>query len=108
MNDMPSLHRLDTPVSGQELHPDNLFFAETLLERYREDPESVPPAWADYFRSLEGAPRRERRRSMDRPDLAHEQLQIRVLQFINSYRYLGHFGARLDPLERELRSLPWS
>ncbi|WP_018868112.1 MULTISPECIES: 2-oxoglutarate dehydrogenase E1 component [unclassified Thioalkalivibrio] len=107
MNDMPSLHRLDTPVSGQELHPDNLLFAETLLERYREDPESVPPAWADYFRSLEGARRRERRRrSSDRPDLAHEQLQIRVLQFINSYRYLGHFGARLDPLEREAPEPP--
>ncbi|WP_017925648.1 2-oxoglutarate dehydrogenase E1 component [Thioalkalivibrio sp. HL-Eb18] len=107
MNDMPSLHRLDTPVSGQELHPDNLLFAETLLERYREDPESVPPAWADYFRSLESAPRRERRRrSSDRPDLAHEQLQIRVLQFINSYRYLGHFGARLDPLEREAPEPP--
>ncbi|WP_038052495.1 2-oxoglutarate dehydrogenase E1 component [Thioalkalivibrio sp. ALJ1] len=102
MNEMPSRHRLDSPVSGQELHPDNLAFAEGLLESYREDPDSVPPAWADYFRSLEGAARPERRRrSTDRPDLAHEQLQIRVLQFINAYRYLGHFGARLDPLERE-------
>jgi len=102
MNEMPSRHRLDSPVSGQELHPDNLAFAEDLLERYQDDPDSVPPAWADYFRSLEGAPRPERRRrSTDRPDLAHEQLQIRVLQFINAYRYLGHFGARLDPLERE-------
>ncbi|MGM0552336.1 MAG: 2-oxoglutarate dehydrogenase E1 component [Pseudomonadota bacterium] len=102
MNEMPSRSRLDSPVSGQELHADNLAFAETLLERYHEDPDSVPAAWADYFRSLDTAPREERRRrSTDRPDLAHEQLQIRVLQFINAYRYLGHFGARLDPLERE-------
>ncbi|WP_018871685.1 2-oxoglutarate dehydrogenase E1 component [Thioalkalivibrio sp. ALJ16] len=107
MNELPSRHRLDTPVSGQELHPDNLAFAEGLLERFHADPDSIPPAWADYFRSLEGTPRPERRRrSTDRPDLAHEQLQIRVLQFINAYRYLGHFGARLDPLEREAPEPP--
>lgn len=102
MNEMPSRYRLDSPVSGQELHPDNLAFAEDLEARYHEDPASVPPAWADYFRSLERTPVVERRRrTTDRPDLTHERLQIHVLQFINAYRYLGHFGARLDPLERE-------
>ncbi|WP_018868961.1 2-oxoglutarate dehydrogenase E1 component [Thioalkalivibrio sp. ALgr3] len=114
MNDMSSRHRLDQPVSGQDPHPDNLAFAETLLERFREDPSSVPAAWADYFRALEDAapqaraPARgeERRRHTDRPDLEHERLQIRVLQFINAYRYLGHFGARLDPLEREAPVAP--
>ena len=106
MNDMPSRYRPTSPVSGQDLHPDSLAFAESLLDRYRTDPGSVPPAWADYFRSLEQAARQQPRYPCERPDLEHERLQIRVLQFINAYRYLGHFGARLDPLHRNTPEQP--
>ena len=106
MNDMPSRYRPTSPVSGQDLHPDSLAFAESLLDHYRTDPGSVPAAWADYFRSLEQGVRQQPRYPCERPDLEHERLQIRVLQFINAYRYLGHFGARLDPLHRNTPEQP--
>lgn len=85
-------------------------FAEVLYEQYLQEPTAVPAAWADYFSALDRASSfGPRRRSTDRDrieELNLERLQVRVLQYINSYRFLGHFAAHLDPLGRVKPQLP--
>jgi 2-oxoglutarate dehydrogenase E1 component len=93
-----------------DLHPDSMAFAEGLFERYLADPDSVPATWADYFSALDREPGLRRGSGdsdcIEPRDLQLERLQVRVLQFINSYRFLGHFAARLDPLGRAIPDLP--
>lgn len=106
MNEPPSRQQALTILRRMDLHPDSMAFAEQLFERYLADPESVPPTWADYFGALERDPGpTPRRRMTDQDcieirDLQLERVQVRVLQYINSHRFLGHFAARLDPLGR--------
>ena len=106
MNEPPSRQQALTILRRMDLHPDSMAFAEELFERYLADPESVPPTWADYFDALERDPGpTPRRRMTDQDcieirDLQLERVQVRVLQYINSHRFLGHFAARLDPLGR--------
>ncbi len=112
MNEPPSSQQSLTMLRRMDLHPDSMAFAEELFERYLSDPESVPATWADYFGALDRDPGpTPRRRMTDRDcieirDLQLERLQVRVLQYINSYRFLGHFNARLDPLRRMDPELP--
>jgi len=99
----------------------NSAYLEALYEQYLQDPDSVPDAWRTYFASL---PRvdghsvdaihsevREffRHHSSENPVTAavakadrqardHDRKQVRVLQLINAYRFLGHLKADLDPL----------
>ena len=104
MNEPPSRQQNLTMLRCMDLHPDSMAFAEDLFERYLENPDSVPATWADYFGALgRDAGPTPRRRVTDRDciearDLELERLQVRVLQYINSYRFLGHFAAQLDPL----------
>jgi 2-oxoglutarate dehydrogenase E1 component len=92
-----------------DLHPDSMAYAEELFERYRADPESVPAAWADYFGAIRRAPLvtgDDGCDCIDEHDLTLERLQVRVLQYINAHRFLGHFAARLDPLGRDASEPP--
>ncbi|WP_043739925.1 2-oxoglutarate dehydrogenase E1 component [Thioalkalivibrio nitratireducens] len=109
MNEPPSRQRSLGMLRRMDLHPDSLAFAEALFERYRNDPDAVPAAWADYFGALqrETAPSASAAGDcIDERDLQLERLQVRVLQYINAYRFLGHFAARLDPLQRNLPETP--
>ncbi len=106
MNEPPSRQQTVAMLRRMDLHPDSMAFAEDLFERYRTNPESVPASWADYFSALESDPGSVSGRpgissdANESRDLHLERLQVRVLQYINSFRFLGHFAASLDPLGR--------
>jgi 2-oxoglutarate dehydrogenase E1 component len=110
MNEPPSRQQTLAMLRRMDLHPDSMAFAEALFERYRTDPESVPAAWADYFEAIERTPPPRTgstgRDCVNEHDLELERLQVRVLQYINAHRFLGHFAARLDPLLRTTQEPP--
>lgn len=91
-------------------------FVETLYEQYLADPASVSSEWRGYFDALPAwdAPTEEQPHapiqhafealpkaiSQAAPDADYERRQIKVLQLINAYRFLGVRVANLDPLNR--------
>ncbi|MDE2365482.1 MAG: 2-oxoglutarate dehydrogenase E1 component [Betaproteobacteria bacterium] len=95
----------------------NAPFIEGLYEAYRQNPDSVPPEWHEYFDQLQrteapahpasqvlpGMPRQPAARgsTQDELALAVERKQIAVLQLINAYRFLGVRHADLDPLKHQ-------
>ncbi len=111
------------------LDGDNAFYIESLYESYLKDPVSVPLEWQRYFASMpsesgpsgaDAGPRHGEVRAQFRnyrpralPEitepsqqpaaLGQERKQVRVLQLINAYRFLGHMAARVNPLEEERR-----
>ncbi len=103
--------RATTPLSGG-----NAGFMESYYEQYLLDPNSVEPAWRDYFRTLNGGgreiahgPIREAfvyRGVVPRPhavargalDAEAANKQAAVLRLLNYYRVRGHQAANLDPL----------
>ncbi|MGH8530267.1 MAG: 2-oxoglutarate dehydrogenase E1 component [Nevskiales bacterium] len=103
--------RASTPLSGG-----NAGFVESYYEQYLLDPNSVDPAWRDYFRTLNGGgtdiahgPIRET--FVDRGGAVRTRVvaggtldadaankQAAVLRLLNYYRVRGHQAANLDPL----------
>ncbi|MDR2000008.1 MAG: 2-oxoglutarate dehydrogenase E1 component [Zoogloeaceae bacterium] len=104
----------------------NAPFMEDLYERYLENPGSVEPAWRDYFEKLGTLPgvgqssapdvshapviasfaQRAKEGTLQAPSRASNQQnekQVKVLQLINAYRFLGNRWAQLDPLKRHER-----
>lgn len=98
----------------------NANYVEALYDSYLRDPNTVPEEWRNYFDSLPQVPnvmvqdvphstireqflqigQQQRWTAVpQRVDREHQQLQVRVLQLIDSYRHRGHQKARLDPLE---------
>lgn len=112
MNEPPSRKRILPSLSRRDLHPENVAYVEALYAQYHSDPTLIPAPWVDYFAAIEQstAERSVTPGGGDTPctsaDLQLERLQVRVLQYINSYRFLGHFGAYLDPLGRVKPELP--
>jgi 2-oxoglutarate dehydrogenase E1 component len=96
---LPDVHQ-DTVLDG-----DNTVYLESLYEAYQQDPQSVSGKWKDYFKSMASSVRPPV--SRPDPDNVAQQAQtrldsskqIQVLQLINSYRFLGHFRARTNPLD---------
>ncbi|MDA1229153.1 MAG: 2-oxoglutarate dehydrogenase E1 component [Planctomycetota bacterium] len=116
------------PGQPQENHPvkvefvlgaQNLEFAESQLENYLRDRNSVSPDWRDYFDDLKVVDSGLTPESMDVPFQAESifrrstalrvdpsmsdaiVLQERLDQLIRSYRVRGHIIARIDPLNAE-------
>ena len=107
-------------ISNSYLFGGNMPFVEDLYENYINNPASVPDNWRSYFDSLQNLPG-------DGPDVAHSPIiasfaerakqgvsraavstvsdgrQIKVLQMITAYRFLGNRWAQLDPLKRAER-----
>ncbi|MGB7992108.1 MAG: 2-oxoglutarate dehydrogenase E1 component, partial [Candidatus Methylophosphatis roskildensis] len=107
-------------ISNSYLFGGNMPFVEELYENYINNPASVPDNWRSYFDSLQNLPG-------DGPDVAHSPIiasfaerakqgvsraavstvsdgrQIKVLQMITAYRFLGNRWAQLDPLKRAER-----
>ncbi len=109
------------------LDGDNAFYLEALYESYLRDPLSVPAEWQSYFAALAA----EQGATVDKPlhvatrahfrdyrpkplpempettlqrvAADHEHKQVRVLQLINAFRFLGHLAARVNPLEEDRR-----
>lgn len=85
-------------------------YAEELLERFRQDPNAVPPGFRDWFAqapdsgrstgALPGMPpgRLFQGPATPCPDVDMLVLQDRVDQLVRSFRVRGHLVAELDPL----------
>src|SRR5689334_13562093 len=96
----------------------SLEFVEALYADFLRDPESVPPDWQNYFRSLadgNGSSPRPILGPSFKPwsifnppaaggngavteEVATALLQERVDQLIRNYRVRGHMAAQIDPL----------
>ncbi|OBS08381.1 2-oxoglutarate dehydrogenase E1 component [Acidihalobacter prosperus] len=106
------------------LYGSNADYLEALYETYLQSPDGVPQAWRRYFDALprvDGhahdvahAPIRALFVRSDRhpgghsaqPSASGIAKQLRVLQLINAYRFLGHRAADIDPLELHSASRP--
>ncbi|HEX8964516.1 MAG TPA: 2-oxoglutarate dehydrogenase E1 component [Rhodocyclaceae bacterium] len=112
-------------LSNSYLFGANAPFIEELYENYLVNPGAVEPAWRDYFDKLSNLPGAG---NYTGPDVAHmpvinsfairakegtlhtpprstapNEAQVKVLQLINAYRFLGNRWANLDPLKRQER-----
>ena len=102
----------------------NAPFIEDLYETYLDNPGTVTPAWRDYFDKLQNLPgagsdaapdvahapvvasfaQRAKQGTLRRaPTPAADPRQVKILQMINAYRFLGNRWAQLDPLKRTER-----
>ncbi|MFA4969241.1 MAG: 2-oxoglutarate dehydrogenase E1 component, partial [Sulfuritalea sp.] len=116
-------------LSNSYLFGSNTPYIEALYDAYLANPASVEPAWRDYFDKLATLPGAG---NYTGPDVAHYPIitsfaqrakegtlqassraassdgkQVKVLQMINAYRFLGNRWAQLDPLKRSERpSIP--
>ena len=112
-------------IANSYLFGTNAPFIEELYEAYLANPGAVEPAWRDYFDRLAQLPGAG---NYSGPDVAHapvinsfairakegtlyrppttgsnNEKQVKVLQLITAYRFLGNRWANLDPLRRQDR-----
>ncbi len=111
-------------LANSYLYGANAPFIEDLYETYLGNPGAVTPAWRDYFDKLQNLPGAGAGTALD---VAHGPIiasfaqrakqgslhagaapaadarQVKVLQLINAYRFLGNRWAQLDPLKRTER-----
>jgi 2-oxoglutarate dehydrogenase E1 component len=113
-------------LSNSYLFGSNTPYIEELYDAYLANPSSVEPAWRDYFDKLALLPGAG---NYTGPDVAHYPVitsfaqrakegtlqpprqaaadadgkQVKVLQLINAYRFLGNRWAQIDPLKRSER-----
>lgn len=112
-------------LSNSYLFGSNVPYIEELYEAYLANPGAVEPAWRDYFEKLSVLPGAG---NYTGPDVAHHPVivsfaqraregtlqapapatavdgkQVKVLQLINAYRFLGNRWAQIDPLKRSER-----
>jgi 2-oxoglutarate dehydrogenase E1 component len=102
----------------------NAGFIEDLYEKFLSDPSGVDPAWADYFKRLQGSgadiahgPIRERllarlnsRSSSSAASGARSEASAKqgaVSRLIQVYANRGHLVANLDPLGLQQRAKPY-
>jgi len=97
----------------------NLSYVESLYLEYQKSPESVTPAWRDYFRNLSAAqaahdgeidvfraPRPGNGSVVSPVELDYAILQERVDRLIRNYRVMGHYAADIDPLGQPRVKVP--
>ncbi|MDX5363526.1 MAG: 2-oxoglutarate dehydrogenase E1 component [Pseudazoarcus pumilus] len=107
--------------STSYLFGSNAPFVEELYESYLADPASVSESWREYFDKLQAQAgpavrdvahspvveafaqlaKQPRMRTVSAGD--DDKLQVKTLQLINAYRFLGNRWANLDPLKRTER-----
>ena len=97
----------------------NLAYMESMLEKYLDNPQSVPEEWQTFFRSNEYSEsttvnpkehveirenlKKYRKNSFsvtNKNEKVDSEKQVAVLQLINAYRFRGHRNANLDPLSQ--------
>ena len=97
----------------------NAAYLELFYEQYLQNPDAVPEELAHYFDALPGKQQEQTLHSETRAafkaklsqprrssspvehseaEQRQAQKQVRVLQFINAHRFLGHFEAEVNPL----------
>ncbi|MEM7233422.1 MAG: 2-oxoglutarate dehydrogenase E1 component, partial [Planctomycetota bacterium] len=107
-----------SPTDGAALNANNLAYVEILLEKFRNDPESVPEKWRDELHRVLSAESQDTRdRWKPRPSFPERSLfhgakngrngarrvdfailQDRLDQLVRAYRVYGHRWATLSPL----------
>ncbi|WMP19308.1 2-oxoglutarate dehydrogenase E1 component [Thiothrix lacustris] len=107
---------VDTQLDGN-----SVLYLEEMYERYLQEPASIPTSWQhyfdalpqvnghdrdtrhslvkDYFRAYAAKPQAYAAPAASSVDVEHERKQVKVLQLINAYRFLGHFHAKTNPLD---------
>ncbi|HEY8856347.1 MAG TPA: 2-oxoglutarate dehydrogenase E1 component, partial [Rugosibacter sp.] len=112
-------------LSNSYLFGANTPYIEELYDAYLANPASVDPAWRDYFDKLSILPgagnytgpdvahypviasfaQRAKEGTLHSParSVATDDKQVKVLQLINAYRFLGNRWAQIDPLKRSER-----
>jgi len=77
-----------------DMKSDTLYLEE-MYGQYLREPALVPTSLQTYFAALPpvGIPLAQS------TDMEHERKQVKVLQLINAYRFLGHFHAKTNPLD---------
>lgn len=111
-------------MSDTQLDGNSIVYLEEMYERYLEDANTIPASWKQYFDELpqvngNGRDRRHSevinyfREQAGKPqihvansdvDPEHERKQVKVLQLINAYRFLGHFLAKTNPLDETVEN----
>jgi 2-oxoglutarate dehydrogenase E1 component len=76
----------------------NAEYLERLHEEYLRDPDSVDPQWAIFFAGFEAGSAEPQAPRPAPQDETSRELATGVQDLVHSYRELGHFMARLDPL----------
>jgi 2-oxoglutarate dehydrogenase E1 component len=113
-------------LSNSYLFGTNTPYIEELYDIFLENPAGVDPTWRDYFEKLSTLPGAG---DYTGPDVAHHPVitsfaqrakdgtlqaasrtggdsdgkQVKALQLINAYRFLGNRWAQIDPLKRSER-----
>lgn len=74
------------------LNRSNLEYIEELYEKFRSDPESLPPEWRMFFEGVEFS------QNWASSKGGHSLKELDVFNLIQAYRDYGHLKADLDPL----------
>jgi 2-oxoglutarate dehydrogenase E1 component len=99
---------------NSQLEGENAAYLENLYEAYLDNPQNVPGEWRSYFDSLGANRAAEAKHSEVRDTFLHlayaPKMQTgpgkevdsvkfnQVMDLVNSYRTLGHYEAKIDPL----------
>jgi 2-oxoglutarate dehydrogenase E1 component len=86
-------------------------YIDSLYEDYKQDPQSLPPAWQAYFQSFD--PESANLDSTSLPSAIAETSvsstavakQDSVDQLVRGFRVRGHLEAHLDPLQRPRKAV---
>ena len=84
----------------------NADYIERLYEQYQRDPRSLDEFWQAYFAGFETAGGRGFVPATGAEGEKPRALTLGVHNLVHSYRELGHFVARLDPLGHDRPSHP--
>lgn len=123
MNTIAQPHLLAEMTDDSILDANSMIYLESLYENYLADPSSIAPKWQDYFNQLPkvNGHSHEFMHSQIRSQFKniglknqttivqatdsenstnneHDKKQVKVMQLINSYRFLGHLKANTNPL----------
>src|SRR5687768_4578449 len=84
----------------------NADYIERLYEQYQRDPRSLDEFWQAYFAGFETAGGRGFMPATGAEGEKPRALTIGVQNLVHSYRELGHFVAKLDPLGHDRPTHP--
>ena len=87
----------------------NAEYIDQLYQQYQRDPRSVDTTWQAFFSGFDaGAARNQTPGGTHPGEPPHPEgaLTTGVYDLVHSYRELGHFVARLDPLGHDRPSHP--
>jgi 2-oxoglutarate dehydrogenase E1 component len=84
----------------------NADYIERLYEQYQRDPRSLDEFWQAYFAGFETAGGRGFHPATGAEGEKPRALTIGVHNLVHSYRELGHFVAKLDPLGHDRPNHP--